>query len=130
MPSNAQNSRVGRGLLWFCLFGGAIAWTFHLMFAYAIAEFGCMGRLSEHDYLGITLVAWLELALTVASTAIASAATAVAYCVHHRLQEQENADAETAIMRNTAWAGLLTSGTFTFIILFESIPILYYLKSC
>ena len=56
MSTVAQRFEVSRGALWFGLFGGAIAWTVHLMFAYAAAEFGCIGRLGERGYLGITLV--------------------------------------------------------------------------
>jgi hypothetical protein len=131
MSTVTRGVRVSRGALWFGLFGGAVAWTVHLMLAYAAAEFGCVGRLGERGYLGISLVAWLELALTVVTTLVAGAATVVAYRNHRRLRSGEGEeDAAVAAERYTAWAGLLTSGMFTFIILFESIPILYYLHSC
>lgn len=131
MSAVVQQIGVSRGALWFGLFGGAIAWTVHLMLAYAVAEFGCVGRLGERGYLGITLVAWLEVALTLATTLAAGAATVVAYrCHRHLLSNAAQEDADAAAERYTAWAGLLTSGLFTFIILFESIPILYYLYHC
>jgi hypothetical protein len=127
MSTVAREVEVSRGALWFGLFGGALAWTAHLMFAYAAAEFGCVGRLGERGYLGVSAVAWLVLALTAAATLASAAATAVAYRSPRRLQSgQAGQDAE----RYTAWAGLLTSGLFTFIILFESIPIFYYLHAC
>jgi hypothetical protein len=131
MSTVAREGQVGRGALWFGLFGGAIAWMVHLMLAYAAAEFGCVGRLGARGYLGISMVAWLELALTVATAMASGAATVVAYRSHRRLRSGgKEGDAAMAAERYTAWAGLLTSGTFTFIILFESIPILYYLHSC
>src|SRR5687768_10869842 len=131
MSTVTREVRVSRGALWFGLLGGAVAWTVHLMLAYAAAEFGCVGRLGERSYLGISLVAWLELALTVATTMAAGAATVVAYRSHRRLRSDDaEEDAAGAAERYTAWAGLLTSALFTFIILFESIPILYYLHSC
>jgi hypothetical protein len=131
MSTVGRQVEVSRGALWFGLFGGAVAWTVHLMLAYAATEFGCVGRLGERTYLDISLVAWLVLALTAATTLASGAATAVAYRCHRRLRSSEGEEdaAETA-ERYTAWAGLLTSGAFTFIILFESIPILYYLHSC
>lgn len=130
MSTVAREAQVSRGALWFGLFGGAIAWTAHLMLAYAAAEFGCVGRLGERGYLGITFVAWLELALTVATTMVAAAATVVAYRSHRHLRSGEAEDAKVAAERHIAWTGFLTSGTFTFVILFESIPILYYLHGC
>ena len=118
-----------RSKLWFGLFGGALAWTAHLMLAYLIAEFGCVGQLGERDYLGLSLVAWLELALTALTTLAAAAATTIAYVQHRRLQASQATNGDTTAL-TTAWLGLLTSGLFTFIIVFESIPILYYLQSC
>ena len=131
MSTVAREVQVSRGALWFGLFGGAAAWTVHLMLAYAAAEFGCVGRLGERGYLGISMVAWLEIALTVATTLASGTATVVAYRGHRRLRSGEAAgDAAVAAECYTAWAGVLTSGMFTFIILFESIPIVYYLHSC
>jgi hypothetical protein len=131
MNAIAREIVVSRGALWFGLLGGAIAWTAHLMLAYVAAEFGCVGRLGERSYLGISMVAWFEIVLTVVMTLASGAATAVAYRSHRRLRSSVTGeDNALAAERYTAWAGVLTSGTFTFIILFESIPILYYLHSC
>lgn len=129
--AGGRRAGVSRGALWFGLFGGAGAWTAHLMLAYAAAEFGCVGRLGERVYLGITMVAWLVLALTVVTTLTSGAATVVAYRSHRRLRSEEaEEDAAGAAERYAARAGLMMSGTFTFVILFESIPVLYYLHSC
>src|ERR671914_353747 len=113
MSTVARELRVSRGALWFGLFGGAIAWTVHLMLAYAAAEFGCVGRLGERGYLGITQVAWLEAALTLATALVSGAATVVAYRSHRRLRSlAAQEDATVAAERSTAWAGVLTSGLF------------------
>jgi hypothetical protein len=133
MSTAAQEVEVsrGRGALWFGLLGGAIAWTAHLLLAYVAAEFGCVGRLGERGYLGITPVAWLEAGLTLATALVSGAATVVAYRSHRRLRcDAEQADPTVVAEQYTARAGVLTSGLFTFIILFESIPILYYLHDC
>lgn len=121
---------VSRGALWFGLFGGALAWTIHLMFAYVAAEFGCVGGYGEAGYLGISVVAWLVLALTVATMTVSGAATLVAYRSHRRMRSAEDEREAEAAMRHAAWTGFLTSGLFTLIIFFESIPILYYLHRC
>jgi hypothetical protein len=129
VASSREGFRQSRGAMWFGLFGGAIAWTAHLILAYAAAEFGCVGRIGDGAYLGISLVAWLEIALTLITTLTAGAATAVALRQHRRLQATADNVAENP-ERYIAWTGVLTSGMFTFVIVFESIPILYYLQTC
>ena len=84
-PPAQRISDVSRASLWFGLFGGAIAWTIHFMSAYAVAEFGCVGKVGERIYWNISLVAWLELALTALALLVAAAATAVAYRSQRRL---------------------------------------------
>jgi hypothetical protein len=122
MNSLSRNVFLGRGALWFGLFGGAIAWTIHLTLAYAAAEFGCASGLGERRWQGLSMVAWMELALTAATALAAGAATMAAWASHRRLH--------AAAEKYAARIGLLTSGAFTFIILFESIPILFYWNGC
>jgi len=122
---------VPRGALWFGLLGGAVAWTLHLMLAYGIAEFGYVSGVGRQNYGGLSLVAWLVLALTAAATLLGLSATIVAYRWQQRLPPpQEGEDNAVATERSTARTGWLTSGIFTFVILFESIPILFFLHGC
>jgi hypothetical protein len=121
---------VRRASLWFGLVGGGLAWMLHLLGAYAIAEFGCVGRLGELSDRGISTVAWLEFVLTVVTVAIAGAATVVAYRRHRELRSKESSSGASIADAFTARAGVLASGILTFVILFESIPIFYYLRSC
>jgi len=131
MYGGEQHSHVNRLALWVGLLGGAAAWTAHLMLAYAVAEFGCLSPLDSKIYLGITVVAWLEFSLTAVCTLAALGATALAYVLYRRLRAKVGPDDPAgAAERDTAWTGLLTSGTFTLVIVFESIPILYYLQCC
>jgi hypothetical protein len=102
------------------------------MLAYGVAEFGCVSGWGEAGPAHASWVAWLEMALTLVTAATAATATAVAYRSYRCLREpgtgEQGATDRTA--RSAAWAGTVTSGLFTFIILFESIPILFYLRSC
>lgn len=129
MSTVAHDPPVRRGALWFGLFGGAVAWTIHLMFAYAIAEFGCVGWSHDRLVLGLTRVAMLEILLTLVTAGAGALATFVAWKSLRQLPAEADAS-ETRSERSTAWIGVLTSGTFTFVILFESIPILFYLRDC
>jgi hypothetical protein len=130
MSTLAEQVEGGRPALWFGLLGGASAWTVHLLLAYAVAEFGCVSGFGERIYLGISIVAWLEVAATVLTTVIAALAAIVAHRSYRILRSQNLEEAGIAAGEYTARAGFITSGIFTFIILFESIPILYYLRTC
>ncbi len=131
MHAFTTNNEVSRVNLWVGLFGGAMAWAIHFLSAYVVAEFGCVGKLGERSYWNISLVAWLELVLTFAAVLAAAISTAVAYRSQLRLWSATDAECATLqAERYTARAGLLTSGIFTFVILFESIPIFFYLRSC
>jgi hypothetical protein len=131
MPETTPNTVVSRVSLWSGLFGGAIAWTIHFMSAYVVAEFGCAGSFGDRSYGNISFVAWLELILTAAAVVVAAGSTAVAYRSELRLLSSVHDEGTPRCAeRYTARAGLLTSGIFTFIILFESIPIFFYLHEC
>ncbi len=121
---------MGRKTLWFGLLGGALAWTAHLFFAYGAAEFGCVGQQDEKSYAGISSVAWMLIAFTVTTATCSAIATVVAYRSYCRLQSQGKVSDARASERYLAKAGAITSGIFTFVILFESIPIFYYLRDC
>jgi len=126
----AQQVGVGRLALWFGLLGEAGAWTVHLLLAYAVAEFGCVSGFGERLWMGISIVAWLEIAVTVLTAMIAASAAIVARRSHRILRFSEGVEGEAAAEEYTARAGFITSVIFTIIIFFESIPILYYLRTC
>ena len=131
MDVTATHSPISRGSLWFGLLGGALIWTIHFMLAFGIAEFGCVSGLGQRWYGGVSVVAWLELAITVAAFSIAIAATAVAYRNQVRLTSPApNPGSIAEIHEYTARAGFYTSAIFSFVILFESIPIFFYLRHC
>lgn len=122
---------VSRASLWFGLLGGAIAWSVHFISAYVVAEFGCVGGLGERSYWNISYVAWLELGLTVFAFLMAAFSTMVAYRSQRGLASGTACPcSEQCAVRSTARAGMLSSGLFTFVILFESIPIFFYLHRC
>jgi hypothetical protein len=113
------------------MLGGSGAWLVHLVSAYAIAEFGCVGRLRQVSFVGLTAVAWLIIGVSLLTLLIALVSTVIAYRSERRRRGGPNADepesvAETEVAR-TGW---ITSGLFALVILVESLPIFYYLKDC
>lgn len=128
---NRENHGVSQFALWFGLLGGAVAWLVHLLSAYAIAEFGCVGTLTSIVFLTITAVAWMEIGVSLLTLLAAIAAVVVAYRSRRRLQAKtEN---EAAVPRGElflARTGLITSILFVLVILVESVPIFFYLQGC
>jgi hypothetical protein len=126
----ATSDGVRRAGLWFGFVGGGFAWTLHLMTAYAIAEFGCVGGLGTRFYGNISLVAWMHLLATALAVCLAATATAVAYRIERHFQRHVPDEAQAASEKYTARLGLIANGFFTFVIVFESIPIFFYLRDC
>jgi hypothetical protein len=123
---------VSHARLWFGLLGGAFAWLAHLMIAYGVAEFGCVGRLGSSTMLGISIVAWLVLVLSGVTFFVAVAAAVAAYRGHRQLVAMQAAQQETSSAAKVyaARAGWITSGLFALVILVESLPVFYYLQDC
>lgn len=123
---------VNRFLLWFGVLGGAVAWTAHLLLAYAIAEFGCVSPFGQLRWMGITAVAWSVIAVSLLTLLVAVAATWVSQRSARRLVGSSTAaDYESADPRVfMARTGRITSGLFVFIILVQTLPVLYYLRNC
>jgi hypothetical protein len=129
--SSSSRIRVRRGTLWFGVLGGAVAWTIHLLAAYALAEFGCVSGLGQRSAYGISYVAWAILVMSVAVTAVALLATLLAGRAWQSFGNDDHPSSPaTAGEQYLAQAGTLMSGLFTVAILFETIPILYYLRTC
>lgn len=130
LPS-AEDPLASRGKIWFALLGGGVAWTLHLLLAYVVAEFGCLSGLGENDAGGLTVVAWLLLAVSAGALALAAAATIAAAGIRRQLHELSNVQMENA--RTLAFSGrlaLVTNLVFTLVIAVQSVPIFYFLRSC
>lgn len=130
MSKKAQIAGVKGWKLWFALLGGAVAWTLHLLLAYAIAEFGCVAGWDEFVAVGISLVSWLLIGVSVAMTALAAGALAVSWDAHRKSRRVPRNSDDRATLDYTARFGLITNGLFLFIILVESVPIFFYRGSC
>ena len=131
LEQSRESIRESRTALWFGLLGGAFAWLAHLMGAYAVAEFGCVAGLTQYQFLDVSLVAWLLIGLSVFTALVGAIATLVAFIRYRGLGLEQNASSEAESARvATARMGLITSGLFFFVIVVESLPIVYYLSSC
>jgi hypothetical protein len=112
---------------WYGFLGAPIAWTLHLLGAYAIAEFGCVGLGDSPRYGGVTLVSWMLLGLTGVLVLGAGGALGVAALMRQPLGEAHGiAETERYLMRSGTYLGVV----FLLIILVQAIPIFYYLEGC
>ena len=130
IADRARAGPVGPTRLWFGLLGGAMAWLAHLMIAYTVAEFGCVASLGRYIVLGISVVAWMVLALSTVTLAVAVVATVVAYRSQQRLTALPEQEWISEGAGYAARAGWITSGLFALTIAVETLPILYYLREC
>jgi hypothetical protein len=122
---------VNRWALYFGLVGGPIAWLIHLLVAYVVAEFGCLTPFRDVSYAGITAIAWIILGVTVLTLLAALAATYTAYRLDLVLEVDLRGGTDTPLSRaHLARLGIITSGIFAFIIIAETIPVFYFLRSC
>ncbi len=131
-PADAVSDTTGevsRLQLWCGLYGGAIAWTLHLLAAYAIAEFGCVSSFRDARFLGITGVAWGILAVT-ALTLILGAGSLWISRRSQRLLLAEFGEKEDDPEVFLAHIGWICSVVFFGIILAQAVPVLYYMRSC
>lgn len=122
-------SEIPRWRLWFGLLGGAVAWTVHLLVAYAVAEFGCVSPFRDTRFLGITGVAWLIIAISVITLVLSVLAMAIARRCE-RILLADVRDREDEPEEFMARVGLITSVVFVAIIVVQTVPVLYYLRSC
>ena len=97
------------------------------MLAYGIAEFGCVGWVQTGEWYGVSTVAWSCIGLSVVCAAIALAAIVAAY---KSLPANGHQDSANDPRYYTALLGLGLSSLFALAIVFESIPIVYYLQHC
>ena len=126
----AQPDTAGRGKLWFGLLGGAIAWLAHLLLSWIVGEFGCLAGLGEITLLGLAGTAWLVILVSLATFAVSVAAAVAARAVGKRLRPEADSLDQTGSDRFLARIGVITSGLFAFVILVESIPVFFFLRSC
>ena len=126
--------RVGRFALWFGLLGGAVAWLIHFLAAYAISEFGCVAEWGDRLWMGISVAAWLLIAMTAATTALAAAALLTAHWVRRRIggsvEDLPDSEGIVASAPYMAYIGWVLSVLSLVIILVQSVPILYWLEDC
>jgi hypothetical protein len=108
---------VSRWTLRFCLLGGGVAWTLHLVGAWAIAEFGILA--------GFGAVNALILALSAVMLLAAGAATLVSALVRRRATDESTEAGRTVAF--CARFGVVTNATFTAIIAAQTLPVFYFL---
>jgi hypothetical protein len=118
--------------LQFAFIGSAIAWTLHLMLAYAFAEWACVGGEPRFEAWGVSGTAWVLFALSLPLFLLSAASTYSAFRITREVRadlEKAKADLSGSLL-HLAYAGLLLGISFTFIILVQVIPVFYFLGGC
>jgi hypothetical protein len=114
---------------WFAFLGGAGAWTVHIGVAYVAGEFGCVGGWGAQQVMGVTVSAWIVIAVTVLAVVVALAATWAGYRgLGGRVVSETGHQSDAA--KYLSWSGLMLSGLFAVIIIGQSVPIVSHLHRC
>jgi hypothetical protein len=124
------DSASNRFAIWFALLGGAIAWTLHLMLAYAVAEFGCLSGLGDTHLAGLTVVTWMLFGVTVVAGGIAALAILVSLRLHRRFRHVTASGEGARANAFSARLGLISNIVFALVIAVQAIPIFYFLRVC
>jgi hypothetical protein len=123
---SGENRLVGVSLV-----GGGVAWLMHLLLAYLVAEFGCLAGLDEVRFLGITAVAWMLVGVSLLAFGGGTAATLLSWRIWQRQKARLGTETEDAKAGEfAAGTALIANLIFVFVILVESIPIVYFLHDC
>lgn len=115
---------------WFAFLAGGIAWTLHLLSIYAIGEFGCVSGWGRITYGGVSAVAWMILAASASTLALAVASAVVGYRDVRRDSNEESPSSEDEGGRYLSRFGLILNVLFSLIILVETLPVFAYLGGC
>ncbi len=132
LPS--QDVPVSPRILWFSQLGGAVAWVLHLTGSYSVGEWGCASPFARDQFLSLTGPVWLLFVVTATAMALALAAAWTGHRAEAELRAKERFPGRVGETRHPgiymARSGLMTSGLFAFIILVQSVPTFYFLRSC
>jgi hypothetical protein len=131
MTALTTSPRVSRWALGFATLGGGTAWFAHLVLAWMIAEWGCFAGLYRWTSWGLPSITWAIIAVSAVLLLVGLAATWIAYRTEVEIRKhgfQTNVTESTAgFIAKTA---LASNVLFTVIILFQTVPILFFLRSC
>jgi hypothetical protein len=113
-----------RWRLGFAYLGGALAWAFHILAIWALAEGRCIDPAPEPRALGVAATAWLVLGVSVVAATTALAALRAARRERRALPRE--ADPRAHLAR----AGLLMNAVFLWIIALQTVPVFFFLARC
>lgn len=112
---------VKRLVDWSCLWGGGVAWGLHLVAAWLIAEFGCVGGSRDTSGDGVSPVAWAVFGTTAVCLGLAGWATWSSW------RRTRGGAAGSGFIGRT---GLILNPLFAMVILAQTVPVFFYLKDC
>lgn len=128
LPPPENRERPGPAL-WFALLGGAAAWAVQFLTGYLVTESMCVAAQrsasAEQAAGALTGATVAVLVVSLAAFAVAVAAALAGRRVWRRSEERtdERGEVRTGGMGWTAFAGMLLSGVFAFIILAQVLPL-------
>jgi len=120
-------------VLWLGFLGTSILWFIGFLYAWVLAEFGCQGAPARITFMGATLVAWFQLVGRLFFISIAILLLRYVNRVIKKASSGQRAEAgfqDESLLLFFARGGLIAGLILLAVIIVESIPIFFFLKSC
>lgn len=103
----------------FAFLGGAVIWLINFLVIYAVGEFACVLEGSLFQLLGIGAAGWFLIVFSFGCIVISLYSMRMAWLI------RKNSDAHFL-----SKAGLISNALFTYVILAQTMPILFLLNDC
>jgi hypothetical protein len=121
--------------LWMASLGGAIAWWIHFLGAYVLAEFGCISKTSLFTFLGVMGISWFILTLSIFCLFLSGLAIWISHKNQADTLKAVTEGGETSAHLQNSQTFIFRGGVFInllffFVIIVQTIPVFYYLRSC
>lgn len=115
--------------LWFAFLGGALAWTLHFMGSYAIGEASCLMGAADVEWLGLNVMTWLLILLSILCLLFAGAAIVISRKDQlHSIARIDRQAAEVELFMTRT--GLVNNLIFTLVIVAQTFPIFILGRNC
>ena len=118
---------------WVGLWGGGILWTLHFLTIALVAEWGGFSGLDARHVVGISVVAWLIILVTVVASGVGAWVMWVAYATYQQASQPATGQPADEFYdrignrRFLAKASWWSSIAFVLIVVVQSVPVLFFL---
>lgn len=110
--------------LWFCLLNGPVVYAIYFAIGYFFVEATCKADLFAFTVLGLDMISWTVVVLTVLAAAVTGYGLALSLRIWRHTHDFDDPADDAGYAPFMAFTGAWMSGLFTLVILVTGIPAL------